>query len=780
MNRFRECFPRPLSRLGFFVSRPFWPAALLVLGAAAVIEAQSIQGRILDSDTGAPITGAVIQARGIDLSSISEPSPTQTQSDSAGAFNLDLGAGQWRLQAQCIGYRQIDQQITVDSKGMTEFVVLRLEPQPLLLDGMVVRMRRSRKGDERTAGFVEVIKVADGESSGADLPGVLDRALGLQVRRYGGLGSSASVSIRGSTSEQVLVYLDGVPLNQASGGGVDIGYLPLAGVEEIDVYRGAVPIRFGGNSIGGVVHMRTAAPEGKQVRFYANGGSFATRIAGGSVSGASGLWKFSGLADYRAAENDFRFLDDNGTEYNLTDDEWVRRENSDFLSFRGLTKVSRPIGSRRVRLHNIIDVSHHGIPGIGNYQSKHTRYDTWRNLTEAEFSGTAQEGNSAYRVTGYHAVEVGEYQDPQGEVGVGAAHDRNTTRSFGLKVEGHTVLPRKALLTGFSALRRETFATDDLLGTDDPFEDSRRHAASLATEVEIPLHGDRVLLNAGTHVELLSNRLATTDEDLTSDGHNDDSMRLWGYHAGGRWQLSRWFSLRVNAGLYQRFPSFFELFGDRGGVIGNGDLASEEGWNWDSGLIYEAQQAVSTGLVFAEAVWYQNRVDNMIRFVQNSQFVSQPHNFGSARVTGLETRARVRLRRAFDVNGNYVYQLLENRSPLFYENRNDLPNAPRHALNARVTATTKRGLATHYEVSRDSKHYLDRANLRSVPERTLHGAGARVELTAGTLLALEIRNLTDNQTADLWGFPLPGRSFFVSIQADRSPWKHHTTKGGYP
>jgi iron complex outermembrane receptor protein len=734
------------------------------------IEAQSIlHGRILDNDTGAPITGAVIQARAIDLSSTSEPSPTQTQSDSAGVFDLNLGAGQWRLQAQCIGYRQIDQQITVDGKGMTESVVLRLEPQPLLLDEMVVRMRRSSEGDERTAGFVEVIKVADGESFGADLPGVLDRALGLQVRRYGGLGSSASVSIRGSSSEQVLVYLDGVPLNQASGGGVDIGYLPLAGVEEIEVYRGAVPIRFGGNSIGGVVHMRTAVPEGKQLRLYANGGSFATRVVGGSVSGDSGPWKVSGLADYRAAENDFRFLDDNGTEYNLNDDEWVRRENSDFLSFRGMAKAWRPIGSARVRVHNIVDVSHHGIPGIGNYQSKHTRYDTWRNLAEAEVSGTTH-GSSAYRLTGYHAVEVGEYQDPLGEVGVGAVHDRNTTRSFGLKVEGHTVLPRQVLLTGFSSLRRESFATDDLLGVDDPFEDSRRHAASLATEVEIPLHGDRVLLNAGTHVELLSNRLATTDEDFTSDGHNDDSMRLWGYHAGGRWQLSRRFSLRVNAGSYQRPPSFFELFGDRGGVIGNGDLASEEGWNWDSGLIYEAQQDVSTGLVFAEAVWYQNRVDNMIRFVQNSQFVSQPHNFGSARLSGLETRARLRLRPFVHINGNYAYQRAENRSPLSYERGNDLPNAPRHALSARVVASSSRGAEAHYELGRDSRHFLDRANLQPVAARTLHGVGVRINLPASASLALEVRNVTDNQTADLWGFPLPGRSLFASIQMSSTGW----------
>lgn len=751
MNRFRECHPRPLSRLGFFVA----------LAAAGVVEAQSVRGLILDNDSGAPIAGALIQARAGDLS---EPSPNQTQSDSAGAFALDLNSGSWRLQARCIGYRSIERLITVNS-GITESVVLLLEPHPLLLDEMVVRLRRpSDEGEARTAGFVEVIEVADGASSGADLPGVLDGALGLQVRRYGGLGSSASVSVRGSTSEQVLVYLDGVPLNQASGGGVDLGYLPLAGVEEIEVYRGAVPIRFGGNSIGGVVHMRTAAPEKRQLRLYVNGGSFATRIAGGSISDGAGTWKFTGLADYRAADNDFRFLDDNGTEYNLEDDEWVRRANSDFTSFRGMAKAWRPIGSRQFRLQNVTDISHHGIPGIGNFQSKNARYDTWRNLTELQLSGNGPEGNSAYRLTGYHAVEAGEYEDPLAEVGVGVVHDRNTTRSFGLKVEGHTVLPKQILLTGFSAVRRETFATDDLLGTDDPFEGSRRHAASLATEVEIPARGDRLLLNIGAHVDLLSNRLTTTDEDLTSDGRIDDSMRLWGYHAGGRWQLAERLSLRANAGLYQRPPSFFELFGDRGGTIGNGNLVSEEGWNWDSGLIYQGSQAVRTGVVFAEAVWYQNRVDNMIRFVQNSQFVSQPHNFGGARLSGVETRTRLRLRSRVDVNGNYTYQRPENRSPFAYERGNDLPNAPRHAVIARVVARPARGWHAHYEIGHDSRHFLDRANLQPVPARTLHGVGVRYEMQAGISLSFEARNVTDNQTADLWGFPLPGRSFFASVQ----------------
>jgi len=738
----------------------------------ASVESQAtVHGRIVDSDTAAPLPGVLVQAQAIDAGN-GQPSPTQTQSDSTGSFSLVLSSGaggsgrvEWQLTARCIGYSPTKQQLTIEPGGVVNAIVLSLEPQPLMLDEMVVRMRRPSSG-EAEAGFVEVIKVTGGASSGTDLPAVLDRALGLQVRRYGGLGSSASISIRGSTAEQVLICLDGVPLNQASGGGVDIGYLPLAGVEEIEVYRGAVPIRFGGNSIGGVVHMRTAGAEGeRQLQLYANGGSFSTRNAGGRFGGSRGAWAFSGLADYRVADNDFRFRDDNGTEYNTADDEWVRRENSDFLSFRGLAKVARRFGSRRLRLHNILDLSHHGIPGIGNYQSKHTRYDTWRNLTEAEFSGTLQDGRSAYRLTGYHALDVGEYRDPLGEVGVGSAHDRNTTRSFGLKAEGHTVVPGQALLTGYSALLRETFDPDDLVSTD-AFEESRRHSASLATEVEIPARSERLLLNVGTHIELLSNRLATTDSDLAGAGRIDDSAVLWGYHLGGRWQLSRQFSWRVNAGLYRRPPSFFELFGDRGAVRGSLDLANEKGRNWDTGLMFQARETTrETGLVFAEAVWYQNRVDNMIRFVQNSQFVSQPHNIGSARLSGLELRSHLRVRAIIDVTGNYVYQRPENQSPFSFENGNDLPNAPRHALNARIVARDKRG-ALHYEVGRDSRHYLDRANLRPVRARILHGVGANVALNAGTSLDLEVKNLTNNQTADLWGFPLPGRSFFASIRMD--------------
>ena len=120
-----------------------------------------------------------------------------------------------------------------------------------------------------------------------------------------------------------------MPLNQAVGGGIDLGSLPVGGIESIDVYRGAVPGRFGGNSLGGVVHLRTQPPGGPaRAHLRVQAGNFDTRELSASVAGRRRDWDGLALVDFSASDNDFRFLDDNGTEYNLSDDEWATRRKS--------------------------------------------------------------------------------------------------------------------------------------------------------------------------------------------------------------------------------------------------------------------------------------------------------------------------------------------------------------------------------------------------------------------------------------------------------------------
>ena len=101
---------------------------------------------------------------------------------------------------------------------------------------------------------------------------------------------------------------------RAGGGGVDLGSLPVAGVESIDVYRGAVPARFGGNSLGGVLHLRTRSLGGqRRWRVQSSSGSFGTRQVNMSASMPFRALDLMVLADVNHSDNDFRFFDDNGT-----------------------------------------------------------------------------------------------------------------------------------------------------------------------------------------------------------------------------------------------------------------------------------------------------------------------------------------------------------------------------------------------------------------------------------------------------------------------------------
>jgi len=61
--------------------------------------------------------------------------------------------------------------------------------------------------------------------------------------------------------------------------------------------------------------------------------------------------------------------------------------------------------------------------------------------------------------------------------------------------------------------------------------------------------------------------------------------------------------------------------------------------------------------------------------------------------------------------------------------------------------------------------YLDRANFRLSPSRTLVGAAVGRTFHALSLL-VEGRNLGDQLVEDVAGFPLPGRMVLVSLTVD--------------
>jgi outer membrane receptor protein involved in Fe transport len=70
-----------------------------------------------------------------------------------------------------------------------------------------------------------------------------------------------------------------------------------------------------------------------------------------------------------------------------------------------------------------------------------------------------------------------------------------------------------------------------------------------------------------------------------------------------------------------------------------------------------------------------------------------------------------------------------------------------------------------YELDYIAQNFLDRANAFVVDSRLLHNLSLTVlPLGKHLKLTFEVKNLTDNRLADFRGFPLPGRSFFGTVE----------------
>ena len=115
---------------------------------------------------------------------------------------------------------------------------------------------------------VSVITREQIEDYGAqNLTTLLQQVAGVQVSSNGGPGQSGNVYVRGFGGPDVLVLLDGVPLNaQDSTGVAYLSNLTTDQIQRIEVIRGNVSAIYGSGAIGGVVLITTregsAKPQG--------------------------------------------------------------------------------------------------------------------------------------------------------------------------------------------------------------------------------------------------------------------------------------------------------------------------------------------------------------------------------------------------------------------------------------------------------------------------------------------------------------------------------------
>jgi iron complex outermembrane receptor protein len=246
-------------------------------------------------------------------------------------------------------------------------------------------------------------------------------------------------------------------------------------------------------------------------------------------------------------------------------------------------------------------------------------------------------------------------------------------------------------------------------------------------------------------------------------------------------------ALKGSGGWYVRLPTLLELFGDRGYILGAPDLKPERGPSCDVGGVWAP--ARSRGVldrILVEADVFATRARDTIAFITTAGFVARAQNIGQTETYGAELVASARVARTLSLTASYTRLDTEQISDDVNLAGKPIPRDPGHALYARADLVRPR-FALWLDAGYQSESALDPAGLGSVPARTLVGAGATVPIAAGFAISLSFDNLLDARITDLplvpppsptfttsptplsdvAGFPLPGRSFYLTLQ-----WSH--------
>ncbi len=567
------------------------------------------------------------------------------------------------------------------------------------------------------------------------LPDLLSGSVGISVRDFGGLGKFSTVSIRGSSSNQVLVLLDGVRLNTSSDANVDLANIPLATIDRIEVLRGADSAVFGDGAVGGVINLisRKSAQPGIQLGGFVKWGSFSTLETGLDTHLNQPRLLTSFQLFYSGSDGDFRFNNDNGTETNSQDDFKDVRINNAFRNIGGRLWWSLPeqdpwsVSGHVETIH-----STKGVPGMVTFPSGHAEQ------TDRRISGTVRfkranlfHDNSDITVDlAGHRTGL-DFDDPEGEqIGV-PVHTHQRTDSW-----NGTAASRFGYARGNGSVSLH-FLDERLQDPDFNSPDRRSWSVSGKND-----------MNIGTDSFWVT---AIARYDRISDVGDRFSPKL-----GVRWFIMPELSLKSNAGAAFRSPSFNELYMNTGFITGNPDLQAEKGRSYDLGISWESSR------FRAECAAFLMDTDDLIQYILLSGFRYKPFNIGRVRSRGTELDISWAVSDSVRISTSYTWmEAIDRTDDRNYRGR-QIPGKPEHDLFTRLEWNIH-FLNWFAEWHYIGGNYLTRSGTKWLPDRQTGNLGVSVVMTEWIQMGLEVKNVTSDDVVDVRGFPLPPRSYFAGI-----------------
>ena len=615
--------------------------------------------------------------------------------------------------------------------------------------------------------LVTVITPQDIERSGTgDLAGALASQAGIVINDYGPQGQGKQVSIRGSTSSQVVVLVDGVRLNSSFDGYVDLSRIPVADIDHVEIVQGGASSLWGTGAVGGVINVITRKPTVPTIDLSITNGSYLPHDASSVItqsestlpyttsvtsvpasadslvdsqnvnlflSGKLGALGLTGGGSFTRAANAYTWDDTaslNG---------WRQMTNAQDLAQSAFTSIQIPVLDGTLSAKGTFDHSLVGVPGSLGYPSTQaSQEDTTAMGSFALTTDRFLADSLTLDLKGAYRFAQETYDDP-----LSPPQSIHTTNAANLDVTQKLTLSDAVSAVYGASGSYEVADSTNLSGGD-----SRLSLAGFVSAPFAP--GDSL----------------TITPSLRYDYYSDFPGYL-SFQLAAVWAISDASSLHATLGTAYDVPTLSDLYWFQPAYLtyGNPNLKPESSYNGEVGY------ALQRGAASLQAAAFARLVYNQIEWVYNSlNFTTEPINITETFLPGFELHGKLDVTERFSVRADYafIYSFLLQYAFGGYQFSWDqrVPWTPVHNLTVGMDYKDSRNSAGIELQYVSAKSYYDSGSSAwsELPAYVLLNANYAYRISEILSVSLQLKNILNTLYYTEVGYAMPPFSVVTGVQ----------------
>jgi len=752
----------------------------------------SISGTVKDSKTGELIPGVNVFV---------EQLVKGASTDANGYFKIfNLPHGVYDLSVSCIGFQAKKKRVRVSESKMM-IVDFRIDRHSEKLNEVVVSGKSDIQKRREAPEAVTVIDASQLRGQAVSLENVLNKAVGMKVRQTGGLGSSSRMMIHGLEGKRVQIFLNGDPLNSPDGS-ITIDDIPIDLIERIDVYKGVIPARFGGDGLGGAVDITTREFDTDYIDLAYEHSSYntnrATWILKKNLQESGILFGFGGFFNY--ADNDYSFKSP------YQDNLKIKRDHDAFKSYILSGSVSfTKLWFDKIETEFNYYINEKEIQGIEkNIQHAQRKSDlvAFELSMEKENFCIDQLSFDYDLLLGHVRAQLidtsfynydfkgNRYLSPngQGELGWTPNDSDDKTLELRQRLNLNYKINASHDINLNTSVRYAKKRPKDLLASEHASYDLSGYPSRLTSVVSGLTH--EVKSKNERFINMLSAKLYHINSSISETNIfslqskpliKSNSTTQYGFGNAIRWSPYVFFNIKASFQHALRLPIGDELFGD-GMLIGPAPaLKPERSDNINLGLMFDSFNFLGFHRLQFELNGFYMNVKDMIRLMQSSMNFLYV-NLGEVEIKGLEAELKADITKEVYAYANMTYQ--DVRDVMKYEPGSKAPNVTKGLRLPNIPYWFGNfGLEYHKEdlfgKNQFSKIFWDaqfteefffnwnvsKKQNRKIPTSFVQNVGVQQVFGKNKYsISAEVHNLFNKEVWNMYKMPLMGRSLHLKLR----------------